>query len=86
MHYTRFHGKGKKQVRTVPFALPSPPVFSSYLLSFYVFKDYDAIHDLLTGSKARKSGIVYLEDESYTFRTKEGGRERSVYGSPVSKL
>ncbi|KAI5892653.1 Metallo-dependent phosphatase [Schizophyllum commune H4-8] len=47
-------------------------------------QDYDAIHDLLTGSKARKTGIVYLEDESYTFRTKEGGREWSVYGSPWS--
>ncbi|KAL1694369.1 Metallo-dependent phosphatase-like protein [Schizophyllum commune] len=47
-------------------------------------QDYDAIHDLLTGAKARKFGIVYLEDESYTFKTKEGGREWSVYGSPWS--
>lgn len=58
---------------------------TSYSLSVAILQDYDAIYELLTGPKARKAGIVYLEDESYAFRTKEGGREWSVYGSPVSR-
>ncbi|TRM64704.1 Metallo-dependent phosphatase-like protein [Schizophyllum amplum] len=47
-------------------------------------QNYAEIHELMTGDKARKSGIVYLEDEYFTFRTKEDGREWSVYGSPWS--
>ena len=39
--------------------------------------------DLLKGPKAVAAGIVYLQDEEYTFKTKEGGRTWSVYGSPV---
>ncbi|KAF7291927.1 Metallo-dependent phosphatase [Mycena indigotica] len=39
---------------------------------------------LLKGSAAVAAGIVYLEDEQYTFRAREGGREWSVYGSPWS--
>ena len=31
-------------------------------------------------------GIVYLEDESYKLQVKKGGREWSVYGSPVRFL
>ncbi|KAG1747079.1 Metallo-dependent phosphatase-like protein, partial [Suillus paluster] len=30
----------------------------------------------------RDRGLIYLQDELYTFRTKEGGREWSVYGFP----
>jgi hypothetical protein len=41
------------------------------------------IRDILTNDRAKAAGIVYLEDESYKFHTKEGGREWSVYGSPV---
>ncbi|CAA7263429.1 unnamed protein product [Cyclocybe aegerita] len=39
---------------------------------------------LLKGSKAVKGGIVYLQDEEFKFRTREGGKEWSVYGSPWS--
>lgn len=38
------------------------------------------IMDLLEGRKAKKAGIVYLEDESYAFEC--NGRTWSVYGSP----
>ena len=89
MHYTRFHGKSNKQVRIAIFSLSCYPlllVLIPYSLSVPIIQDYDAIHDLLTGAKARKSGIVYLEDESYTLQTKEGGREWSVYGSPVTRF
>ncbi|KAL1744456.1 Metallo-dependent phosphatase-like protein [Schizophyllum fasciatum] len=47
-------------------------------------QDYAAIYDLMTGIEAKKAGVIYLEDESYSFRTKEDGREWSVYGSPWS--
>lgn len=40
--------------------------------------------DLLEGRKAKKAGIVYLEDESYAFEC--NGRTWSVYGSPVSLI
>ncbi|KAH9919681.1 uncharacterized protein B0H18DRAFT_1026667 [Fomitopsis serialis] len=41
------------------------------------------IQDLIQGRRATKSGIVYLEDESYEFRAKPDGRKWTVYGSPV---
>jgi hypothetical protein len=37
----------------------------------------------LTNDRAKAAGIVYLEDESYKLQIKKGGREWSVYGSPV---
>ncbi|KAG5341107.1 hypothetical protein C0989_011560 [Termitomyces sp. Mn162] len=42
------------------------------------------IVELLTGPRAREAGVVYLQDSSYTFRTKPEGRSWSVYGSPWS--
>jgi hypothetical protein len=41
------------------------------------------VRDILTNDRARAAGIVYLQDESFKFKVKEGGREWSVYGSPV---
>ncbi|KIM84996.1 hypothetical protein PILCRDRAFT_66965 [Piloderma croceum F 1598] len=40
------------------------------------------VRDILTNNHAKAAGIIYLQDESYTFRVKEGGKEWSVYGSP----
>ncbi|KZT06465.1 Metallo-dependent phosphatase, partial [Laetiporus sulphureus 93-53] len=42
------------------------------------------IQDLVQGHKAQRSGIVYLEDQSYEFKVKEEGRIWTVYGSPWS--
>lgn len=39
--------------------------------------------DMLKGPRAVKAGIVYLQDETYEFRTKENGKLWTVYGSPV---
>jgi hypothetical protein len=41
------------------------------------------VRDILTNDRAKAVGIVYLEDESYKLQVKKGGREWSVYGSPV---
>jgi len=38
---------------------------------------------MLKGTKAKKAGILYLEDEEANIVAKEGGRSWSVYGSPV---
>lgn len=40
---------------------------------------------MLKGDYAKNAGIVYLQDERYEFRVREGGRMWSVYGSPVSE-
>ncbi|KZT70277.1 Metallo-dependent phosphatase [Daedalea quercina L-15889] len=42
------------------------------------------VQDLIQGRKATKSGVVYLEDESYEFRARPDGRKWTVYGSPWS--
>ncbi|KAI0076960.1 Metallo-dependent phosphatase [Panus rudis PR-1116 ss-1] len=47
-------------------------------------EDAEAVRELLTGEAAKQAGIVYLEDQEYKFRTKEDGREWTVYGSPWS--
>lgn len=47
-------------------------------------QDLAPILKLLTGRRARKTGLVYLQDSSHTFRTKPDGRTWSVYGSPWS--
>jgi hypothetical protein len=39
--------------------------------------------DLLKRPRAIAAGVVYLQDEKYTFLVHEGGKEWSVYGSPV---
>ncbi|KAJ7054500.1 Metallo-dependent phosphatase-like protein [Mycena amicta] len=44
----------------------------------------DEVRELLKGPAALAAGIVYLEDEEYRFRVRDGGREWSVYGSPWS--
>lgn len=41
-----------------------------------------AIRNLVDNEANRDRGLIYLQDKLYTFRTKEGGREWSVYGSP----
>ena len=48
-------------------------------------QDINAIMELRKGRRAAKAqaGIVYLQDETYEFRTKENGELRSVYGLPV---
>ncbi|KAF7338733.1 hypothetical protein MSAN_02195600 [Mycena sanguinolenta] len=43
-----------------------------------------SIRELFTGRRARDAGIVYLENEEYKFRVREGGKEWSVFGSPVN--
>ncbi|TFY80573.1 hypothetical protein EWM64_g3437 [Hericium alpestre] len=45
-------------------------------------EDSAEILDLFTGTNARESGIVYLEDELYEFETRAGGRKWTVFGSP----
>ncbi|KAJ7753748.1 Metallo-dependent phosphatase-like protein [Mycena metata] len=47
-------------------------------------EDYQPVFELLTGPRAKAANIVYLENEEHRFRTREGGREWSVYGSPLS--
>ncbi|KAJ7248843.1 Metallo-dependent phosphatase [Mycena haematopus] len=42
----------------------------------------ESIFELLTGPDAVAANIVYLQDQVYRFRTRPGGREWSVYGSP----
>ncbi|KAJ7794641.1 Metallo-dependent phosphatase-like protein [Mycena olivaceomarginata] len=44
----------------------------------------DAVLDLLKGPQAVTANIVYLEDEEYKFKVRDGGKEWSVYGSPWS--
>ncbi|KAF7323637.1 Metallophos domain-containing protein [Mycena kentingensis (nom. inval.)] len=44
----------------------------------------EEMRNLLKGPAARAAGIVYLENEEHRFRTREGGREWRVYGSPWS--
>ncbi|KAG2058471.1 Metallo-dependent phosphatase [Suillus hirtellus] len=54
--------------------------------SYYAFHDKKesstAIKSLVDSDANRDRGLIYLQDEQYTFSTKEGGREWSVYGSP----
>lgn len=38
---------------------------------------------MLKGPRAAEAGIVYLQDETCEFRTKENGKLWTVYGSPV---
>ena len=38
---------------------------------------------MLKGPRAAEAGIVYLQDETCEFRTKENGKIWTVYGSPV---
>ncbi|KAG0708216.1 Metallo-dependent phosphatase-like protein [Suillus ampliporus] len=45
-------------------------------------KSSTAIRNLVDNEANRDRGLIYLQDKLYTFRTKEGGREWSVYGSP----
>ncbi|TFK21206.1 hypothetical protein FA15DRAFT_672766 [Coprinopsis marcescibilis] len=47
-------------------------------------EDYKKIIELMTGERAKKAGIVYLEDTSCTFSVGPGRREWTVYGSPWS--
>ncbi|KAJ7100113.1 Metallo-dependent phosphatase-like protein [Mycena belliarum] len=44
----------------------------------------EAIVELLKGPRAVTADLVYLQDEEYTFRVHEGGKEWSIYGSPWS--
>ena len=42
--------------------------------------------EMLKGLHAAEAGIIYLQDEKYEFRTKEGGKVWTVYGSPVCSM
>ena len=53
------------------------------MVLLYYVQDINAIMELLKSRRAAKAGIVYLQDETYEFRTKENDELRSVYGSPV---
>ncbi|KAJ7322972.1 Metallo-dependent phosphatase-like protein [Mycena albidolilacea] len=44
----------------------------------------DPIAELLTGPRAVAANVVYLRDQEYKFRARPGGREWSVFGSPLS--
>ncbi|KAJ6532766.1 Metallo-dependent phosphatase-like protein [Mycena vulgaris] len=44
----------------------------------------ESVLDLLKGPRAVAANVVYLEDEEYKFRVREGGKEWSIYGSPWS--
>ncbi|KAG8903598.1 hypothetical protein FRB99_002949 [Tulasnella sp. 403] len=45
---------------------------------------YQQITELISGQETKEAGVVYLQDESYEFQAKEGGRRWTVYGSPWS--
>ncbi|RXW15686.1 hypothetical protein EST38_g10166 [Candolleomyces aberdarensis] len=45
-------------------------------------QDSKAVRKLLTGRKARKAGLIYLENQQTSFRIEQGRREWTVYGSP----
>jgi len=47
-------------------------------------QDNNAIMEMLKGPRATAAGIVYLQDETNEFRTKEDGKLWTVYGSPWS--
>jgi len=47
-------------------------------------QDINLIMEMLKGPHAIKAGIVYLQDETYEFQTKENGKVWTVYGSPWS--
>ncbi|TFK18605.1 Metallo-dependent phosphatase [Coprinopsis marcescibilis] len=47
-------------------------------------EDYDKIMELLTGDRAKQAGIVYLQNETFTFSVAPGRRSWTVYGSPWS--
>ncbi|KAJ7018556.1 Metallo-dependent phosphatase-like protein [Mycena alexandri] len=49
-----------------------------------VWEPPEPVFELLTGPRAKAANIVYLKDEEYKFRAQPGGREWSVYGSPLS--
>lgn len=38
---------------------------------------------VVDGPNISDSGLVYLQDQSFEFQAREGGRKWSVYGSPV---
>ncbi|KAJ7888639.1 hypothetical protein B0H14DRAFT_1192853 [Mycena olivaceomarginata] len=43
----------------------------------------ESVFELLTGPSAVAANIVYLQDQPHKFRARPGGREWTVYGSPV---
>jgi len=47
-------------------------------------QDTNAVMEMVRGTRAAEAGIVYLQDETFEFRTKENGKLWSVYGSPWS--
>jgi hypothetical protein len=42
-----------------------------------------SIRELLLGPRAVEANIFYLQNEEHKFTVREGGKEWSVYGSPV---
>ncbi|KAJ6572105.1 Metallo-dependent phosphatase-like protein [Mycena capillaripes] len=49
-----------------------------------IWEPSEPIAELLTGPRAVAANIVYLRDQQYKFTARPGGREWSVYGSPLS--
>ncbi|KAF9044976.1 Metallo-dependent phosphatase-like protein, partial [Panaeolus papilionaceus] len=47
-------------------------------------QDRTKILSLLTSPRAKAAGLVYLQDESFKFKVRPGGKEWVVYGSPWS--
>ncbi|KAH7884678.1 Metallo-dependent phosphatase-like protein [Phlebopus sp. FC_14] len=45
-------------------------------------EDPTVVRELVDSAANRRRGIVYLQDHIHSFRTKEGGREWTVYGFP----
>ncbi|KAJ7253763.1 Metallo-dependent phosphatase-like protein [Mycena haematopus] len=89
------HGTFRDLSRTMEwlYALPHPvKIIIAGNRDFGLDRDwYDAnwmktepITELLTGPRAVAANIIYLRDEKYKFRARPGGREWSVYGSPLS--
>ncbi|KAF8217708.1 Metallo-dependent phosphatase-like protein [Mycena galopus ATCC 62051] len=44
----------------------------------------EAVHELLKGPQAVAANIIYLDSEECKFKVRDGGKEWSVYGSPLS--
>ena len=79
--WQNWHKMDGKQVGLTPLAHSG-----ARLTEFITKQDTAVAAKMVKGDRAKKAGIVYLEDEEYKFQVREGGKTWSIYGSPVSGL
>jgi len=75
-HWHIYHTRRGKQVCHVPRRA------EGYMLT--ARQRHGKALETLKGKKAKKAGIVYLDDEKYEFKLTGSDRTWSVYGTPVS--